>query len=74
MQGPLDVRGSNIAVYGTFAAATAYITDVTFSGFGAAPIAMHGGVAYLERCTFTALNCPGVSIHSFGESFVSHVG
>lgn len=68
LQGPIEIQGTtNIAVWCPTAGGKLYATNVTFSGFASAPLAIHGGTAHLDACTFTDNTAPGLSVYFYGE-------
>jgi hypothetical protein len=75
LEGHLNIMGnSNIAVYCNAAGSTLHASDVIFYGFTtAAPLAIHGGSAYLNRCTFEQNTASALSIYAGGGCFILHM-
>lgn len=71
LKGPLDIGGNgHIAVYCNVAGSTLYASHVIFSGFSEVPLAIHGGSAFLKKCTFEENTAPALSIYLDGRRLV----
>jgi hypothetical protein len=73
LQGPMEIQGTtNIGIFVSAATSQLYASDVTFTSFGGPPLAVHGGTAYLDGCTFTYNTAVGISMNVYGTSCVLH--
>jgi hypothetical protein len=73
LQGPMIIQGTtNLGIFASAATSKLYANDVTFTGFGAPPLAVHGGSAYLDNCTFKANSATGISMNVYGMSSGLH--
>lgn len=69
LQGPMEIQGTtNIGIFVSAATSKLYASDVTFTGFGGPPLAVHGGTADFNNCTFKANTAVGISMNVYGTS------
>jgi hypothetical protein len=71
LQGPMEIQGTaNLGIFASAATSKLYANDVIFTGFGGPPLAVHGGTAYLDGCTFTYNTAVGISMNVYGTSLI----